>query len=169
MPTFWALWQCSLVFRILENTSVFFMLLFRCLLITKIQHQIVLILAQLCNLWLLFWECESPAWWWCYLRLVCPGNWEALVLGKSQSKLVPFSSCVSATFYCVTADFTVILFFGGQVQLRLLAWCWVGSTVSRRGGAALAVLLPSPGLFSNNSNWRSDLTCSLAPVIALPL
>ena len=33
---------------------------------------------------------------------------------------VDMPSCVSATFYCVTANFAVILFIGGQAQLRLL-------------------------------------------------
>ena len=94
--------------------------------------------------------------------LLCslPSPSEPLIFFYSLTKSSPYINAYlptksqgSGTFYCVTACYTVILCVGGQVQLWLLVWCWVGSAASWCSGAAQRVLFSSPKWFSDGSMW----------------
>ena len=55
-----------------------------------------------------------------------------------------FLSQCRSCFYCVTVGSIALQCIVRLVQLWLLVWCWVGSTVSIQGGSTLVV--PGPGL-----------------------
>ena len=95
-------------------------------------------------------------------------GWAGMVRDHEFSNFSHLSQCLG-NFCCVTVGCIGLQCVVGRVQLWLLVWCWVGSAVSRCGGATLAVLLFFSGLSGDIAEWSRTWLAALHQWVPVPL